>query len=116
ERLRATREAAFAPEAAALPLDELIDRVVDPLVAFYVAHPGFLALFAGADASPRVAAVTREFHEGVVERVGTLEARAAALPAPSASATACSSGRALPAAQAAAGARGPPLAPRPATG
>jgi AcrR family transcriptional regulator len=68
ERLRATREEAFAPEVAALPLDELIDRVVDPLVAFYLAHPGFLALFAGSDVSPRLAAVTHDFHEGVVER------------------------------------------------
>jgi AcrR family transcriptional regulator len=68
QRLRATREDAFAPEIAGLPLDEMIDRVVDPLVAFYVAHPGFLALFAGSDVSPRLAAVTRDFHEGVVER------------------------------------------------
>src|SRR5262249_43417766 len=57
-----------APEIAVLPLDEMIDRVVDPLVAFYLAHPGFLALFAGSDVSPRLAAVTHDFHEGVVER------------------------------------------------
>jgi AcrR family transcriptional regulator len=68
DRLQATREDAFAPEIAVLPLDEMIDRVVDPLVAFYLAHPGFLALFAGSDMSPRLAAVTRDFHEGVVER------------------------------------------------
>src|SRR5258707_6338446 len=40
DRLRSTQAAAFAPDLAALPLDEMIDRVVDPLVAFYVAHPG----------------------------------------------------------------------------
>jgi AcrR family transcriptional regulator len=81
ERLRATREAAFAPEVAALPLDALLDRVVDPLVAFYLAQPGFLALFAGSDASPRLAAVTQEFHEGVVERAERIvAARAPALP------------------------------------
>src|SRR4029450_9620234 len=65
---QATRDDAFAPEIAALPLDAMIDRVVDPLVAFYLAHPGFLALFAGSDVSPRLAAVTHDFHEGVVER------------------------------------------------
>src|SRR5262245_19067881 len=81
ERLRATREDAFAPEFAALPLDRMIDRVVDPLIAFYVAHPGFLALFAGSDASPRLAAVTQEFHRGVVERAERiLAARTPALP------------------------------------
>ena len=68
ERLQATREDAFDPEIATLPLDQMIDRVVDPLVAFYLVHPGFLALFAGSDVSPRLAAVTRDFHEGVVER------------------------------------------------
>jgi AcrR family transcriptional regulator len=68
ERLLATREEAFTPEIAVLPLDAMIDRVVDPLVTFYLAHPGFLALFAGSDASPRLAAVTRDFHEAVVER------------------------------------------------
>src|SRR5215510_716940 len=49
ERLRATQADIFVPELATLPLDEMIDRVVDPLVAFYVAHPGFLAMFAGSD-------------------------------------------------------------------
>ncbi len=81
ERLRATQAAAFAPELAALALDEMIDRVVDPLVAFYVAHPGFLALFAGSDLSPRLAAVTEEFHRSVVERAEhILAARAPSLP------------------------------------
>jgi AcrR family transcriptional regulator len=81
DRLRATQEEAFALEVAALPLDELIDRVVDPLVAFYVAQPGFLALFAGSDLSPRLAAVTQAFHDGVIERAERiLAARAPALP------------------------------------
>jgi AcrR family transcriptional regulator len=81
ERLRATQAEIFTPELATLPLDEMIDRVVDPLVAFYLAHPGFLALFAGSDLSPRLAAVTQEFHRGVVERAERiLAARAPALP------------------------------------
>lgn len=72
ERLRATEAEAFDPEIARLPLDALIDRVVDPLAAFYVDHPGFLALFAGSDASPRLGAVTAAFHRGVVERAERL--------------------------------------------
>jgi hypothetical protein len=59
----------------------MIDHVVDPLVAFYVAHPGFLALFAGSDLSPRLAAVTAAFHQGVLERAERiLAARAPTLP------------------------------------
>jgi AcrR family transcriptional regulator len=81
ERLQATQEGAPDAEVAALPLDELIDRVVDPLIAFYLAHSGFLALFAGSDASPRLAAVMHDFHEGVVERAGRiLRARDPNLP------------------------------------
>jgi AcrR family transcriptional regulator len=81
QRLQVTREDVFAPDIAALPLDAMIDRVVDPLVAFYLAHPGFLALFSGSDLSPRLAAVTRDFHEGVVERADRiLAARAPRLP------------------------------------
>jgi AcrR family transcriptional regulator len=80
-RLQATREDAFAPDIAALPLEVMIDRVVDPLVSFYLAHPGFLALFAGSDVTPRLAAVTQEFHEGVVERADRiLAARAPRMP------------------------------------
>jgi len=81
ERLRATQEAAFAPEIAHLPLDEMINRVVDPLLAFQAANPGFRALWAGSDPSPRLAAVTEEFHQAVVERAERiLAARAPRLP------------------------------------
>lgn len=81
ERLRATREDAFSPEVAALPLDEMVDRVVDPLIAFQVANPELRALWAGSDVSPRLAAVMQEFHEAVVERVERILAvRAPRLP------------------------------------
>lgn len=80
-RLQETRDDAFAPEIANLPLSAMIDRVVDPLVTFYVAHPGFLALFAGSDVSPRLAAATNDFHAGVVERAERiLAARVPGLP------------------------------------
>jgi hypothetical protein len=67
ERLRAT-EAIFGPEIEHLPLDELIDHVIDPLVAFHVAHPGFQALFSGSVVSPRLAAATQAFLQAVVQR------------------------------------------------
>jgi AcrR family transcriptional regulator len=68
EQLRATQAYGFAPEIVHLPLGALIDRVVDPLVALHVAHPGFWTLFAGSSASPRLAAATRDFLGAVHSR------------------------------------------------
>jgi AcrR family transcriptional regulator len=68
EQLRATQAYSFAPEIVHLPLDALIDRVVDPLVALHVAHPGFWTLFGGSTVSPRLATATRDFMDAVHER------------------------------------------------
>ena len=61
-------QAVFGPEIEYLPLDELIDHVIDPLVAFHVAHPGFQALFTGSLVSPRLAAAVQAFLDAVVGR------------------------------------------------
>ena len=68
ERLRTT-ESIFGPEIEYLPLDELIDHVIDPLVAFHIGHPGFQALFTGSIVSPRLAGATEGFLQAVVRRV-----------------------------------------------
>jgi len=68
EQLHATQEYSFAAEIVHLPLDALIDRVVDPLVALHVAHPGFGSLFGGSSVSPRVAAAIRDFMDAIHER------------------------------------------------
>jgi AcrR family transcriptional regulator len=68
EQLHATQAYSFAAEVVHLPLDALIDRVVDPLVALHVAHPGFWTVFGGSTVSPRLAAATRDFMHAVHER------------------------------------------------
>jgi AcrR family transcriptional regulator len=68
EQLHATQAYSFAPEVVHLPLDALIDRVVDPLVALHVAHPGFWTLLDGSTVSPRLAVATRNFMDAVHER------------------------------------------------
>jgi AcrR family transcriptional regulator len=79
QRLRET-QAIFGPEIEYLPLGELIDHVIDPLVAFHVAHPGFQALFTGSLVSPRLAAAIEAFLNAVVSRVeAMLVVRAPAL-------------------------------------
>jgi hypothetical protein len=34
--------------SALVPATSMVDHVIDPLVAFHVAHPGFQALFSGS--------------------------------------------------------------------
>jgi AcrR family transcriptional regulator len=70
-RLRET-QAIFGPEIEYLPLDQLIDHVIDPLVAFHVAHPGFQALFTASRVSPRLAAAVHGFLSAVVGRADAM--------------------------------------------
>jgi AcrR family transcriptional regulator len=65
----ANQRGVFTPGLAALPLPELVDRVVDPLVAFNLAHPAAKSLLAGADLSPDLAAATVELHDALCDRV-----------------------------------------------
>lgn len=71
ERLRAT-QAIFGPEIEELPLDELLDHVIDPLVAFHLSHPGFQALFTGSMVSPRLAGAVQGFLQAVVARTDAM--------------------------------------------
>ncbi|HET6314912.1 MAG TPA: TetR/AcrR family transcriptional regulator [Chloroflexota bacterium] len=74
-------QAIFGPEIEYLPLDELIDHVIDPLVAFHVAHPGFQALFSGSIVSPRLTSAVNGFLQAVVRRAeAMLAVRAPHLP------------------------------------
>lgn len=75
--LRAAHDAAFdVPDAAHLTPDETIDRVIDPILAFNLANPGFKALTARPDMPAGLAAATRPIHDALLGRVtGLLELR-----------------------------------------
>ena len=75
--LRAAHAAAFdVADIAHLTPDETIDRVIDPILAFNVANPGFKALHARPDMPAGLAAATRPIHEALRGRVlGLLETR-----------------------------------------
>jgi AcrR family transcriptional regulator len=75
--LRAAHEAAFdLTDVAHLTPGETIDRVIDPILAFNLANPGFKALHARPDMPPGLAAATRPIHEALLGRVaGLLELR-----------------------------------------
>jgi AcrR family transcriptional regulator len=72
KEFEAIQETAFAPDVASLPLDVLLDRVVDPLISFNVANPGFRALFTWPVAPPRLAGSARRLHSAVLQRVEAL--------------------------------------------
>jgi len=70
--LRAFWEAQLGPGAVELPLGELVDRVVDALVAFKAARPAFWALFHGSATSGRLAGAARELDGEVARRLEQL--------------------------------------------
>jgi AcrR family transcriptional regulator len=71
--LRAAHEAAFGlADVAHLTPGETIDRVIDPILAFNLANPGFKALHARPDMPPGLAAATRPIHEALLGRVISL--------------------------------------------
>lgn len=69
DQLRAAHDRAFDPGLATLPLPELVDRVVDPIIEVNLANPGFKALFAGAGVPQRLAAPTTALRQAVVGRI-----------------------------------------------
>lgn len=82
EQLEATHDAALDLKVAHLPLGALIDHIVDPLVEFNVSNPSFQALLSGSDVSPRLATLTQDLHEAVLERIeAIIAARAPSLRA-----------------------------------
>jgi AcrR family transcriptional regulator len=68
ERYRAALTAAHGEafrvpaEIVGLPLAEAVDRVVDPLVAVHLAHPGLKVLFTGEEVPRGLAEPTRAVH------------------------------------------------------
>lgn len=68
-RLAQLRGGVFGPEPVGLPLAELVDQTIDPLVAFNLAHPAATSLLAGAGLSPELTAATKDLHAALCDRV-----------------------------------------------
>lgn len=83
ERMRTAHAEAFDEvDFARLSLDELIDRVVDPILEFNLANPGFKALFARPDMPAGLAAAAGPIQAALLGRVERIfSARAPKLPA-----------------------------------
>jgi AcrR family transcriptional regulator len=72
QQLHALWDNSFTPELIALPLDRLVDVLVDSMLTFDKERPGFSTLFFGEDTSPQLAAMGHELHDGIIERFARL--------------------------------------------
>ncbi|GAA3729861.1 TetR/AcrR family transcriptional regulator [Plantactinospora mayteni] len=83
EQMRDAHSSAFdLARVTDLTLHELIDRMVDPLIAFNATHPGAKALLANTDMPAGAQGAARPLHEAVVDRVAAIiQARVPTLPA-----------------------------------
>ena len=86
ERYRAALEdahtKAFDTGLATLPLPELVDRMVRPMIEVNVANPGFKTLFTAGGMPDHVAAPATRLHAAVAGRIAeVLRIRLPALPA-----------------------------------
>ncbi|MFD3998456.1 TetR/AcrR family transcriptional regulator [Streptomyces sp. NPDC058548] len=81
--MREAHGQAFVPENLALPLPELLDAVVDPMIEFNCEHPVFLALMHGSEVPGRIAEEHDALHASLLARVQEVIAHfAPAMPAP----------------------------------
>ncbi|WP_406058380.1 TetR family transcriptional regulator [Streptomyces sp. NBC_01077] len=81
--MREAHGQAFVPENLALPLPELLDAVVDPMIEFNCENPVFLALMHGSEVPGRIAEEHDALHASLLARVQEVIAHfAPAMPAP----------------------------------
>ena len=70
EEMRVAYAPAFDDHAiATLPIDEMLDRILDPLIEFNVRHPGTKALVGGPEMPPQLAAATQPLQDALNARV-----------------------------------------------
>ncbi len=81
EQLHSLQEDTLTPDLVHLPLDRLIDHIVDPLIAFNLANPACQVLLKGPDGPHAVAPATKRLHEdGLIRVDAMLAALAPQLP------------------------------------
>ena len=62
----------FAPDIGRLPVPALVDQLIDPLMAFSVANPGFIALFVSPAAPGNLAPSAQQVYKAILTQVDEL--------------------------------------------
>ncbi|MEU9704796.1 TetR/AcrR family transcriptional regulator [Streptomyces sp. NPDC047981] len=70
--MREAHGQAFSAENLALPLPEMLDAVVDPMIEFNCQNPAFLALMHGSDVPGRIAEEHDALHVSLLARIRDL--------------------------------------------
>ncbi len=68
-RWRESHGAALTPTNLLLPLDQLLDAVLDPLIAFNEENPAFAVLMHGPDTPGRITQEFENLHMGLLARI-----------------------------------------------
>ncbi|AEM87349.1 TetR/AcrR family transcriptional regulator [Streptomyces violaceusniger] len=71
-RMLETHGTVFTPENVGLPLGELLDTILDPMIEFNCANPAFLALIQSSDAPGRLLEEHAELHDSIQDRISEL--------------------------------------------
>jgi AcrR family transcriptional regulator len=69
EQVRVIYDQVFTEDLVYLPLEVVIDRIVDPFVELQVACPEFKQILLGSDVSADIAAASEQMDEEIVERL-----------------------------------------------
>jgi AcrR family transcriptional regulator len=71
EQVRAIHNQVFTEDLVYLPLEVVIDRIVDPFVELQVACPEFKQILLGSDVSSEIAAASEQMEAEIVERMAS---------------------------------------------
>lgn len=66
EDLAGIHSEVFTEDVIYLPLEVIMDRLIDPFVSFHLEHPGFTQLFLASDISADMAEANARMDEGVL--------------------------------------------------
>ena len=69
EQVRGIFDNVFSGDLVYLPLDVLLDRLIDPLVELHVACPAYKQILLGSDVSADIAAANEELDREIVGRI-----------------------------------------------
>src|SRR6266851_3592062 len=75
EDLRVLFEGILTDELVQVPLSQLIDDILDPLVQYHQTHPGFQALWLQSQGDPRLFAIHQDLTEVLTRKTAWIFAR-----------------------------------------
>jgi AcrR family transcriptional regulator len=75
DEMRALYEELLADELVQVPLAQLIDRLLDPLVQYHRTHPGMLALWLKSQDDPRLSAMKQDLTDVLAQKTARMLTR-----------------------------------------